>query len=184
VAATTPAVVAASAPPAPANVAVPARHPEAVGRPWSLGRALGRAAIGAVLATFLQLFWLIGEHSSILEDDVASAAVGSAFGSILFYFLVGAMVLTGLFEGAVKSLRIPSGSAWGAVGHNRWVVAAIVGILMGLVVGLTAEALVLQTDFATIEGTGAEIVAFAAVGWLVAELIVGRGKAKASAAAA
>jgi hypothetical protein len=176
--------MAASAPPAPAYVTAPAGGTATVGPPWSIGRALARAGIGAVLAVLFQTFWLGAANPWLFEDPSLVDKVAANFGAVLVYFVVGAVVLSGVLESAVPALRIPSGSAWRAVGRNRWIVALIVGTAMGLIVGVIAEVIVLQSDFATIEGTGLEIVAFAALGWLLGEAAVGRRGSGASKAAA
>jgi uncharacterized caspase-like protein len=151
--------------------------------PFSLGRALGRAALGAFIATFLQLFYFAGTNADVLQDTSIFDQYTTWFASVMLYFIVGATVLAGILEGAAPALRVPSGSAWTFVGQNRWLVAAIVGALMGLTVGVIAETLVLGTDFAGKAGTGLEIVVFASVGWLLAEVVVGRRAAPRTAAA-
>ena len=40
-------------------------------------------------------------------------------------------VIVALVENFVPVLRIPAGSAWAAVGHNRWIAAAILGLIPG-----------------------------------------------------
>jgi Caspase domain len=130
-------------------------------RQWSIGRAFARAAIGVAFGFALGIFYEIGMDPSNASTDMT--------GTVLFGILVIALVFGGIvaaIEQFVPALRIPRGTAYAPVGHDRWILAGLLGIIPGLLlVGLGGELV---------------FVVLMVIGFLAAEALVGRGASPAA----
>ena len=86
--------------------------------------------------------------------------------SVLLALLAIAAVFGGIvavIENFVPAVRIPSGSLYGPVGHNRWIVSGALGLIPGILL---------------VSAGGYWIfVALMVVGFLAAEALVGRRSA-------
>jgi hypothetical protein len=155
--------LAAAAPLSQTAPATAAGRPNATtqDRQWSIGRAFARAAIGVAFGFAVGIFYEIAIDPSNAYTDMT--------GTVLFGILVIALVFGGVvaaIEKLVPALRIPRGTAYAPVGHNRWIVAGLLGIIPGLLlVGLGGELI-----FVVLMGGG----------FLAAEALVGRGASPAS----
>lgn len=156
--------------PAPRSAASAGSGKAAADNPARPGRAAGRAAVGSIAAVFLQSFW-IGAEDSFLLDDLPFIA---AFGLFIGLFFIGAVVLAAVVEASFPALRVPRGSAYRFVGGNRLFAAGVLGALIGLTVGIVAEIVALEDKFAYNSGTSVAIVVCSAIGFAIAEAIVGR----------
>lgn len=148
-----------------------ARHDGTAGIPWSLGRAGVRAGIGAFVWLVLQYFWVLVSIPDIFLDSSRLEFITQAFGELAVLITAITAVTVALVEQFVPALRLPGGSAYRVVGGNRWAAAAILGAVVGLVIGFVVEG----AYFQSMDGLGLEIPLCAALGFLVAELLVGRG---------
>ena len=122
---------------------------------WNPGRAFGRAAFGVAIGFSLGIFYEVSQDFSNADTDLRWSVLGGlAIIAAIFGGIVAAV------EQFVPALRIPGGSAYAAVGHNRWIVAAGLGLIPGLL----------------LVAAGGEwaFVAMTVVGVLAAEALIGR----------
>jgi hypothetical protein len=141
------------------------------GAPWNIGRAAIRAGIGALVWLVLQFFWVIGSIPDLLVDSERFEFILRSFGELILMITIITAVTVALAEQLVPALRLPGGSAYRFVGGNRWAAAAILGAVVGLVIGFAVEG----AYFQSMNGLGLEIPLCASIGFLVAEALVGRG---------
>ena len=122
----------------------------------------------------LQFFVLLLMNPSVNNDSVLLAQLDDVFSAtaIPFTLLSGLLALGA--EGLVKPLRLPDGSAYRLVGNNRWVAAGITGAVMGLLIGVLAEENAIYNTFHTLDSTALQIVFYAAIAWILAEVPFGR----------
>ena len=138
--------------------------------PWSLGRAAARAAIGSFLWVVFQFFWTLSTTPALLEDPDALTFVSSVFTELAILISILTTIAVVIVEKLVPAMRLPGGSFYRAVGGNRWAAAAVLGVLAGLTIGVVIEV----AYFSTAEVIGLDIPICAALGFLVAEAVVGR----------
>jgi uncharacterized caspase-like protein len=146
--------------PAPAS----APSSKAPAGPWSFARSFGRAGIGTAIG-------LLASYGYYLSTDpFASFNFDQAVSmTIVIAGIAAAAIL--VVEKLVGALRVPNGAAYRIVGHNRWIVSAALGLVVGLImmVGIAPDELI--------------YAAFFVFGFVVAEAIVGRRPAPTKAAA-
>ena len=166
----------ASAPlwgPSPAVSSRPkSREDQYVGVPWSFGRAAGRGALGIGLWATFSFIWSIGKESWLLTDSSSLEAAFYGFiglGVVLATFIA---ILVALVEKLVPALRIPGGKAYRVVGNNRWTVAAILGVAIGLLIGAFSDGYLINTQGWTPGMDG--LIISAALGFIAAEAVVGK----------
>jgi hypothetical protein len=164
--------------PVPTSPAAAARDGPAAGVPWSLGPAIGRAAIGTFLWVLFQFGGYLYSHKGLIDDASALDPVSTAFGELTFglAILMGAVV--GIAEKFVQALRFPGGSVYRFVGGNRWGAAALLGAVTGTTIGLGVEAVYTYVHWGDLRGLGPEIPFLAALGFVIAEAVVGRSPAR------
>jgi hypothetical protein len=148
-------------------------------RPWSAGRAFGRAAVGAFVAVMLQFFVLLLMNPTVNNDSVVLAQLDDVFSATAIPFTILSGLLALAAEGLVKPLRLPDGSAYRFVRNNRWLAAGITGAVMGLLIGVLAESIAIYNTFGVLDGTAFELVFYAAIAWILAEVPFGRRRAAA-----
>ena len=140
-----------------AGVAKSASHPASGG--WTFGRAFTRAALGTIIGFGVGVLYEIAVDLSNASEDLRL--------SVLLGLLAIAAVFAGIvavIEKLVPALRIPGGSVYAAVGHNRWIVSGTLGLIPG---------------FLLVAAGGYWIfLALMVVGFLAAEAIVGRRSPK------
>jgi caspase domain-containing protein len=156
--------------PRAASTSAQGQREQSSGVPWNLGRAAARAFIGSFLWMMLQYLWVISTVPGILNDPDKLDFATTVFTELAVLIAIVTTVAVVIVEKLVPALRVPSGSAYGIVGGNRWAAAGILGALSGLTIGLTVEA----AYFATAEALGLDTIVCAALGFIVAEAIVGR----------
>ena len=166
------------APPAPiagASTAGQAGDDASAVVPWSLGRAASRAALGSFLGVMIQFVLLLVANQDIRESsDAVSVAIGD-FTGVTFFLVIVATVVVSIAENQVPAVRLPRGTAYQGVGGNRWLASGLVGAIVGLTVGMIVEiAMISGGNFGKYLGSGLEIVLCTALGFVVAEAIVGR----------
>jgi len=166
------------APPAPiagASTAGQAGGDASAVVPWSLGRAASRAALGSFLGVMIQFVLLLVANQDIRESsDAVSVAIGD-FTGVTFFLVIVATVVVSIAENQVPAVRLPRGTAYQGVGGNRWLASGLVGAIVGLTVGMIVEiAMISGGNFGKYLGSGLEIVLCTALGFVVAEAIVGR----------
>jgi predicted cobalt transporter CbtA len=122
---------------------------------WNPGRAFGRAAFGVAIGFGIGIFYEVSQDLSNVETDLRWSVLG---GLAIIAAIFGGIVAA--IEQFVPALRIPGGSAYAAVGHNRWIIAAALGVIPGLL----------------LVAAGGEwaFVVMTVVGLLVAEALIGR----------
>ena len=98
----------------------------------------------------------------------------NAFSVLIWLIAIATTVVVAIAEYVVPALRLPGGRFYQAFGGDRWVGAAILGIVTGSTIGLSIEFVYLTNQFDSMLGLGWEIPVCAAIGFLVAELAVGR----------
>jgi hypothetical protein len=92
--------------------------------PWSLARAFARAGFAAFLGLALASVYYILEYASYY--DIAQYVLGCVVSGAVFGGVVAGV------ERFIPQLRIPGGSAYGAVRNNGWAVALLLGLLAGV----------------------------------------------------
>jgi len=140
-----------------AGVAKSASHPASGG--WTFGRAFTRAALGTIIGFGVGVLYEIA-------DDVSNASEDLRLTVLLALLAIAAVfaAIVAVIEKFVPALRIPGGSLYAVVGHNRWIVAGTLGLIPG---------------FLLIGAGGYWIfLALMVVGFLAAEAIVGRRSPK------
>jgi hypothetical protein len=151
---------------------------------FSLARAIERAALGSFIG--LAMLW------AFVLTVFASDVDGRPFEEVFDVFAkeVGLTVLTvslavAFVEGGWHELRVPGGRVYRLVGGNRWLAAAIEGLIMGgTVAWLTSVALYGSYDLQDRELTPQAVLlhaVFTSIGFVVAEagLHAFRGRARA-----
>jgi len=139
-------------------------HPElSADASWSLRRAASRALIGSIAWSALQFVWLVTSYYVFHVDLTIS---GSAYLESIVASVFYTTVIVAIGEKVVPALRVPRGAAYRRVQGNRWHASAILGAGAGLTVGLAVQA--------TYGYLGFEVPFCAALGFVVAEAIVGR----------
>jgi uncharacterized caspase-like protein len=161
------------APPVPAPAAQ-ARGESSGGVEWSPPRAGGRAAIGSFLGMLLQYAWFLAENPKDLEDPAVTEYLATLFSEMSVVVVIAVTITVAIAEKLWPAVRVPGGAAYRAVGGNRWVAAGILGAVAGLTVGLAAEYLYLTMKQETTSGLGWQAPICAAIGFVIAEAIVGR----------
>jgi uncharacterized caspase-like protein len=137
--------------------------------PWSLGRAASRAAIGVILGAVLGLVWyVVGRVNSNSDIDFDYLLKQSVQLTSWMAFILTGIVAVG--ESQVPALRLPSGDAYQIVGGNRFAAAAVLGFILGLTVGFVVYVIFFGNPY----DFGIQIPTCIAVGFVVAEAIVGR----------
>ena len=137
---------------------------------WNLGRAAVRAFIGSFLWVMFQFVWVISTVPGIQDDPDRLDFATTVFSQLAILIAIITTVVVAIVEQVVPALRVPSGSAYRIVGGNRWAAAGILGALSGLTIGLTVTA----AYFGTADALGLDTIICAALGFIVAEAIVGR----------
>jgi len=146
--------------------------------PWSLGRTAARTAIGSIVGS-VAAFALNAVVQALRGSPVEAGdyvqlliAVG---GAITF---VSVAIVT-VAESQVPRLRLPDGDVYQIVGGNRFAASAVLGAIVSVVIGLPVLKLN-HLDY----NPGVALIS--AVGFVIAEALVGRrfGSAKRDAAAA
>ena len=153
--------------PRPGTVAAPAAAPlagvatspsRAASGSWTFGRAFARAALGMIIGFGVGVLYEIADDASTASEDLrlsvllALLAIAAVFGGIV-----------AVIENFVPALRIPGGSLYAAVGHNRWIVSGALGLIPGILL---------------VSAGGYWIfLALMVVGFLAAEALVGRRSA-------
>jgi hypothetical protein len=151
---------------------------------FSLARAIARAALGSFLG--LAMIWAFVVIA--IPSDVEGQPVEDLFD--LFVREVGLTVLTvslavAFAEGGWHELRVPGGRVYRLVGGNRWLAAAIEGLIMGgTVAWLTSVALYGSYDLQDRELSPQAFLlhaVFTSIGFVIAEagLHAFRGRARA-----
>jgi large subunit ribosomal protein L25 len=93
-------------------------------------RAFARAALGMIIGFGVGLLYEIADDASSASEDLrlsvllALLAIAAVFGGIV-----------AVIENFVPALRIPGGSLYAAVGHNRWIVSGVLGLIPGILYG-------------------------------------------------
>lgn len=141
--------------------------------PLSLGGA-SRAALGSLLGASIQFAWYLAlpDHWWILTSDALGGDV-SDFAKVAAAFAIAATIIVAIAEKVVRAARLPGGSAYRFTGGNRWLGPGILGAVTGLTIGLLVEVALLGDQFGK-AGLGWEVVPCAALGFVIAEAIVGR----------
>jgi uncharacterized membrane protein len=116
---------------------------------------------------------LVANEEIRVESDKFSTA-SSDFTGVAFFLVIVATMVVSVAEHQIPAVRLPRGSAYQVVGGNRWLASGIVGAIVGLTLGLIVEGAVFGDRFGEPLGSGAEIVLCTALGFVVAEAIVGR----------
>ncbi len=146
------------------------QHQQSTGVPWSLGRAAARAAVGSLLWVVFQFFWTLSTTPALLEDPDALTFVTSVFTELAILISILTTIAVVIVEKLVPAMRLPGGSFYRAVGGSRWAAAAVLGVLAGLTIGVVIEV----AYFSTAEVIGLDIPVCGALGFLVAEAVVGK----------
>jgi hypothetical protein len=123
----------------------------------------------------IQFVLLLVANQDIRESsDAVSVAIGD-FTGVTFFLVIVATVVVSIAESQVPAVRLPRGTAYQGVGGNRWLASGLVGAIIGLTVGMIVEiAMISGGNFGKYLGSGLEIVLCTALGFVVAEAIVGR----------
>ncbi|HEV8698248.1 MAG TPA: hypothetical protein VGQ89_11190, partial [Candidatus Limnocylindrales bacterium] len=141
---------------------------------WSLGRAAARAALGSFLGVLIQFIWLLVANQEFRDDSTNFSIASTYFTGVAFFLVIVAAVVVSVAERQIPAVRLPRGTAYQVVGGNRWLASGIVGAIVGLTVGLIVEGAVLGAWFGKWQASGPEVVLCTALGFVVAEAIVGR----------
>jgi uncharacterized caspase-like protein len=159
-------------PPGPqrgAAAAVQAQGEQSTGVPWNMGRAAARAFIGSFLWVMFQYFWVLTSVPGLIDDPVGIDVATTVFSQLAVTIAIAGTVAVVILEKLVPALRVPSGSAYRSVAGNRWVAAGLLGALVSLTIGLVVE----SAYFGSRRGFGVDAIVCAALGFIVAEAIVG-----------
>ncbi len=137
---------------------------------WSAGRAASRAAIGSFLWVLFQYFWVLSTNPSIVEDPDQLDFATTVFSELAVLIAIVTTVTVVIVERLVPAMRLPGGSISRAVGDNRWVAAAILGALYGLIIGFLIEG----AYFGSADALGLDIPICAAIAFVIGEAAVGK----------
>jgi uncharacterized caspase-like protein len=142
--------------------------------PWDIRRAAGRAAIGSFLGVLIQFAWYTTDNDKNLEDPAVVNGLATVFGDMSVVIVIAAIVVVAIAERLWPAIRVPGGGAYGAVGGNRWIAAAVLGAVTGLIAIMPVEYLYITVKPVHIDPLRWEVPFCAAIGFVVAEAIVGR----------
>jgi hypothetical protein len=141
---------------------------------WSIRRVAARVAIGSFLWVMIQFVYFLATNPWVSENPDALDVASTAFGELAAMIAIYATVAVVIIEKLVPAVRLPGGSAYRAIGANRWVASGILGVVTGWTVGIVVESTYLNGKFGSTLGLGPEIPFCAIVGFLAAEAIVGK----------
>ena len=135
----------------------------------------------------LQYAWYLAANPNALNDSQLMDNLTNIFSEIAVLTAFWATIAVAVAENFLPAIHLPGGAAYRLVGGNRWVASALLGAVVGVTVGLIVQILYLTSRFGSTGDFGPDIVICPAIGFVVAELIVGRrfgGKREAPAVAA
>jgi uncharacterized caspase-like protein len=138
----------------------------AAGRGWTAVRAFGRGALGTAIGLLLSYFYYVGTN-----EFASTSNFGSALGAVAVIAAVVGGIIAAI-EKIAPPLRVPDGAAYRIVGNNRWVLAVVLGAILGTI------------WVAARNGYTPEDFILFVIGYLVAEAVVGRKRSSAPAASA
>jgi hypothetical protein len=142
--------------------------------PWDIRRAAGRAAIGSFLGVLIQFAAFLIDHSKDLESQAVVDGLTTTFREVSVLVVIAATIFVATAEKLWPAGRLPSGAAYRSVGGIRWLASAILGAVVGLIVIVPVEYLYITNGPAPVEPLRWEALVCAAMGFVVAEAIVGR----------
>jgi hypothetical protein len=155
--------------PAPEPAVARTAAEKSPGIPWSLRRAASRVAIGSFVGVMFEYGWFLGNNSSIFDSQSDLETAAQAYGEWAVYITIVATAIIAIAEQFVPSLRLAGGSAYGFAGGNRWVAAAALGVVSAVVINPVLS----QVRYGTLDGYGAQIAVCSAIGFVIAEALVG-----------
>jgi outer membrane biosynthesis protein TonB len=141
---------------------------------WSMRRAAARAGIGSLLLVALQFGWFMSNNPAVWDSSSDLEFVTTLFIELAVAIAFWATVIVALVEKGKPSVRLPGGSAYAFLGGNRWAASALLGVVTGIAIALLIEYAYLNAQYGEMFGLGPEIPFCAAIGFVVAEAIVGR----------
>ena len=141
---------------------------------WDIRRAAGRAAIGSFLGVLIQFTAYLIDNPKDLEDQAVVDGLTTTFTEMSILVVIAATIFVAIAEKLWPAGRLPSGAAYRSVGGIRWLASAILGAIVGLIVIVPVEYLYITIKPAQVEPLRWEVLVCAAMGFVIAEVIVGR----------
>jgi uncharacterized caspase-like protein len=134
---------------------------------WSVRRSIARAAIATPIWLVIEDLMFLMSNTWIFDDASSGESHLGGFAELVLITTFWAIVLVPTVEKFVAAVRVPGGSAYRFVGGNRFAAAALLGAAVGLTIGFAVQLVLFEV-------VTFETIIFAAVGFLVAEALVGR----------